>query len=93
VVKPRDEASNKAQGPSQDEIERIEKMLMESANRPKLAGTGSNSLGSSTRYVTYAFPFIVFKNTYPSAAIPDFIAVLTIRSAGSPLATKMCSNR
>ncbi|XP_037732933.1 WD repeat-containing protein 44 isoform X1 [Drosophila subpulchrella] len=50
VVKPRDEASNKAQGPSQDEIERIEKMLMESANRPKLAGTGSNSLGSSTRY-------------------------------------------
>ncbi|XP_016985599.1 WD repeat-containing protein 44 isoform X2 [Drosophila rhopaloa] len=50
VVKPRDEASNKAQGPSQDEIERIEKMLMENANRPKLAGTGSNSLGSSTRY-------------------------------------------
>ncbi|XP_020798511.1 WD repeat-containing protein 44 isoform X3 [Drosophila serrata] len=50
VVKPRDEASNKAQGPSQDEIERIEKMLMENANRPKLAGTGSNSLGSATRY-------------------------------------------
>ncbi|KAH8278494.1 hypothetical protein KR018_004080 [Drosophila ironensis] len=51
VVKPRDEASNKAQGPSQDEIERIEKMLMENANRPKLAGTGSNSLGSATRWV------------------------------------------
>ncbi|XP_022210924.2 WD repeat-containing protein 44 [Drosophila obscura] len=50
VVKPRDEASNKAQGPSQDEIERIEKMLMENANRRKLAGTGSNSLGSATRY-------------------------------------------
>ncbi|KAH8383300.1 hypothetical protein KR009_007942 [Drosophila setifemur] len=50
VVKPRDEASNKAQGPSQDEIERIEKMLMDNANRPKLAGTGSNSLGSATRY-------------------------------------------
>ncbi|KAL7744352.1 hypothetical protein ACLKA6_001743 [Drosophila palustris] len=50
VVKPRDEASNKAQGPSQDEIERIEKMLMESASRPKLAGSGSNSLGSATRY-------------------------------------------
>ncbi|XP_030370197.1 WD repeat-containing protein 44 isoform X2 [Scaptodrosophila lebanonensis] len=50
VVKPRDEASNKAQGPSQDEIERIEKMLMENASRPKLAGTGSNSLGSATRY-------------------------------------------
>ncbi|XP_032311531.1 WD repeat-containing protein 44 isoform X2 [Drosophila ananassae] len=50
VVKPRDEASNKAQGPPQDEIERIEKMLMENANRPKLAGTGSNSLGSATRY-------------------------------------------
>ncbi|XP_030564040.1 WD repeat-containing protein 44 isoform X1 [Drosophila novamexicana] len=53
VVKPRDEASNKAQGPSQDEIERIEKMLMESASRPKLAGSGSNSLGSATRYVSY----------------------------------------
>lgn len=51
MVKPRDEASNKAQGPSQDEIERIEKMLMESASRPKLAGSGSNSLGSATRYV------------------------------------------
>lgn len=51
VVKPRDEASNKAQGPPQDEIERIEKMLMENACRPKLAGSGSNSLGSSTRYV------------------------------------------
>ncbi|EDW16299.2 uncharacterized protein Dmoj_GI22303 [Drosophila mojavensis] len=50
VVKPRDEASNKAQGPSQDEIERIEKMLMENASRPKLAGSGSNSLGSATRY-------------------------------------------
>ncbi|XP_017092211.2 WD repeat-containing protein 44 [Drosophila bipectinata] len=50
IVKPRDEAGNKAQGPPQDEIERIEKMLMENANRPKLAGTGSNSLGSATRY-------------------------------------------
>lgn len=51
MVKPRDEASNKAQGPPQDEIERIEKMLMENACRPKLAGSGSNSLGSATRYV------------------------------------------
>lgn len=51
MVKPRDEASNKAEGPSQEEIERIERILNENIQRPKLAGTGSNSLGSATRYV------------------------------------------
>lgn len=49
VVKPRDEASNKAEGPTQEEIDRIEKILMENIPRAKLAGTGSNSLGSATR--------------------------------------------
>lgn len=53
VVKPRDEASNKAEGPSQEEIERIERILNENIQRPKLAGTGSNSLGSATRYVSF----------------------------------------
>lgn len=49
VVQPTDEACNKAEGPTQEEIERIEKILMDNAVRPKLAGTGSNSLGSATR--------------------------------------------
>ena len=52
MVKPRDEASNKAEGPSREEIERIERILNENIQRPKLAGTGSNSLGSATRYVS-----------------------------------------
>lgn len=52
VVKPRDEECNKAEGPTQEEIDRIEKILMNNVNsvsRAKLAGTGSNSLGSATR--------------------------------------------
>lgn len=52
MVKPRDEASNKAEGPSREEIERIERILNDNIQRPKLAGTGSNSLGSATRYVS-----------------------------------------
>ncbi|XP_037910753.1 WD repeat-containing protein 44 isoform X2 [Hermetia illucens] len=53
VVKPHDEAENKAEGPSKEEIDRIERILLENTNtkpKPKLAGTGSNSLGSSTRF-------------------------------------------
>lgn len=50
VVKPRDEECNKAEGPTQEEIERIERILNDNIQRPKLAGTGSNSLGSTTRY-------------------------------------------
>lgn len=53
MVKPKDEASNKAAGPSKEEIERVEKLLMENVPRSKLAGTGSNSLGSSTKLVSY----------------------------------------
>ncbi|XP_037824381.1 LOW QUALITY PROTEIN: WD repeat-containing protein 44-like [Lucilia sericata] len=61
VVKPRDEASNKAEGPSQEEIERIERILNENIQRPKLAGTGSNSLGSATSNLVDVF--IVYKLT------------------------------
>lgn len=48
VVKPRDDQSNKAEGPTQEEIERIERIFNDNTPRPKL-GTGSNSLGSATR--------------------------------------------
>ncbi|XP_034488140.1 WD repeat-containing protein 44 isoform X2 [Drosophila innubila] len=77
VVKPRDEASNKAQGPSQDEIERIEKMLMESASRPKLAGSGSNSLGSSTRY-TALYRGVNDKERRKSAGDEDVLRQMNI---------------
>ncbi|XP_065372032.1 uncharacterized protein LOC135963946 isoform X1 [Calliphora vicina] len=76
VVKPRDEASNKAEGPSQEEIERIERILNENIQRPKLAGTGSNSLGSATSnlvdvFIIYKFTTLVnrpwiLKIKYPS---------------------------
>lgn len=53
MVKPCDEESNKAEGPTQEEIQRVERLLNENIHRPKLAGTGSNSLGSATRYNIY----------------------------------------
>lgn len=49
VVKPCDEASNRAEGPTIEEMQRVERLLNENIQRPKLAGTGSNSLGSATR--------------------------------------------
>lgn len=49
MVKPRDTQSNKAEGPTLEEVERIERILSDTTPRPKLAGTGSNSLGSATR--------------------------------------------
>lgn len=49
VVKPRDEQSNKAEGPTLEEMERIERIFSDNSTpRPKI-GTGSNSLGSGTR--------------------------------------------
>lgn len=55
VVKPQDEEANKAEGPSKEEIERIEKIRAEifgstATQRLSLAGTGTNSLGNGTRY-------------------------------------------
>ncbi|XP_031619589.1 WD repeat-containing protein 44 isoform X2 [Contarinia nasturtii] len=56
VVKPQDEEANKAEGPSKEELERIEKIRAEifgtnsTAQRPHLSATGSNSLGNGMRY-------------------------------------------
>lgn len=51
MVKPCDEESNKAEGPTLEEMQRVERLLHENLYRPKLAGTGSNSIGSATRYL------------------------------------------
>lgn len=56
VVKPQDEEANKAEGPSKEELERIEKIRAEifgtnsAIQRPHLSATGSNSLGNGMRY-------------------------------------------
>lgn len=55
VVKPQDEAANKAEGPSKEELDRIEKIRAEifetmSTERRHLSSTGSNSLGNGMRY-------------------------------------------
>lgn len=56
VVKPQDEEANKAEGPSKEELERIEKIRAEifgtnaTMQRPHLSATGSNSLGNGMRY-------------------------------------------
>uniref|UniRef100_A0A1B0CE02 WD repeat-containing protein 44 n=1 Tax=Lutzomyia longipalpis TaxID=7200 RepID=A0A1B0CE02_LUTLO len=58
VVKPQDEEANKAEGPSQEEIARIERIrgeILNSTPRDRgisLSGTGTNSLGSATRYTS-----------------------------------------
>ncbi|XP_055699891.1 WD repeat-containing protein 44-like isoform X1 [Phlebotomus papatasi] len=58
VVKPQDEEANKAEGPSKEEIERIERIrgeILNSTPRERgvnLSGTGTNSLGSATRYTS-----------------------------------------
>lgn len=56
VVKPQDEEENKAEGPSNEELERIEKIRAEifgtysTTQRVHLVATGSNSLGNGMRY-------------------------------------------
>ncbi|XP_055848961.1 WD repeat-containing protein 44 isoform X3 [Episyrphus balteatus] len=78
VVKPRDEASNKAEGPTQEEIDRIEKILMENLPRPKLAGTGSNSLGSATRYPSLIYRSSSEKERRKSAGDEDVLKQMNI---------------
>lgn len=56
VVKPQDEAANKAEGPSKEEIERVERIRAEilggstTTDRKMLAGTKTNSLGNEMRF-------------------------------------------
>lgn len=78
VVKPRDEASNKAEGPTQEEIDRIEKILMENLPRAKLAGTGSNSLGSATRYPSLIYRSSSEKERRKSAGDEDVLKQMNI---------------
>ncbi|XP_063706833.1 WD repeat-containing protein 44 isoform X4 [Culicoides brevitarsis] len=56
VVKPQDGEFNKAEGPSQSEMERIRADLcdIDPAKRAQFASTGSNSLGNGPRYTSDA---------------------------------------
>ncbi|XP_067619100.1 uncharacterized protein [Eurosta solidaginis] len=78
VVKPRDEACNKAEGPTQDEIKRIEQILMDDGARPILAGTGSNSLGSGTRYPSLVYRSSSDKERRKSAGDEDVLKQMNI---------------
>ncbi|XP_073814597.1 WD repeat-containing protein 44 isoform X2 [Musca autumnalis] len=74
VVKPRDEQSNKAEGPTQEEIERI---FNDNTPRPKL-GTGSNSLGSATRYPSLVYRSGGDKERRKSAGDEDVLKQMNI---------------
>ncbi|XP_036324217.1 uncharacterized protein LOC118737660 isoform X3 [Rhagoletis pomonella] len=78
VVKPRDEACNKAEGPTQEEIKRIEQILMDEGARPILAGTGSNSLGSGTRYPSLVYRSSSDKERRKSAGDEDVLKQMNI---------------
>uniref|UniRef100_A0A1A9V5Z4 WD repeat-containing protein 44 n=1 Tax=Glossina austeni TaxID=7395 RepID=A0A1A9V5Z4_GLOAU len=78
VVKPRDEECNKAEGPTQEEIERIERILNDNIQRPKLAGTGSNSLGSTTRYPSLVYRSGNDKERRKSAGDEDVLKQMNI---------------
>ncbi|XP_058982551.1 WD repeat-containing protein 44 isoform X3 [Musca domestica] len=77
VVKPRDDQSNKAEGPTQEEIERIERIFNDNTPRPKL-GTGSNSLGSATRYPSLVYRSSGDKERRKSAGDEDVLKQMNI---------------
>lgn len=54
VVKPQDGAFNKAEGPTQNEMDKIRADLcdIDPLKRAQFASTGSNSLGNGPRYVS-----------------------------------------
>ncbi|XP_037940955.1 uncharacterized protein LOC119673914 isoform X2 [Teleopsis dalmanni] len=78
VVQPRDEQCNKAEGPTQEEIERMEQLLVNSTMRPKLSGTGSNSLGSATRYPSMLYRSNNEKERRKSAGDEDVLKQMNI---------------
>ncbi|XP_075148282.1 uncharacterized protein LOC142222167 isoform X2 [Haematobia irritans] len=78
VVKPRDEQSNKAEGPTLEEMERIERIFSDNNSpRPKL-GTGSNSLGSGTRYPSLIYRSSSDKERRKSAGDEDVLKQMNI---------------
>ncbi|XP_055634627.1 WD repeat-containing protein 44 isoform X2 [Toxorhynchites rutilus septentrionalis] len=83
VVKPTDGAFNKAQGPSREEIERVEKIRLEimgntALTRASLSGTGTNSLGSGTRYGSSLAKHMYLKERRKSAGDEDMFKQLNI---------------
>lgn len=83
VVKPQDEAANKAEGPSKEEIERIEKIRAEifgsnAMQRLSLAGTGTNSLGNGTRYGSNIARAVSAKERRKSAGDEDALKHLNV---------------
>ncbi|GAB0088186.1 WD repeat-containing protein 44 [Sergentomyia squamirostris] len=83
VVKPQDEEANKAEGPPRDELERIERIrgeIMSSTPRERginLSGTGTNSLGSATRYSSHMTPHHV-KERRKSAGDEEIIRQMNV---------------
>lgn len=83
VVKPQDEAANKAEGPSKEEIERIERIRAEifgtnAAQRMNLAGTGTNSLGNGMRYGSSIAKALSAKERRKSAGDEDVLKQLNV---------------
>ncbi|XP_065077077.1 uncharacterized protein LOC135700485 isoform X2 [Ochlerotatus camptorhynchus] len=83
VVKPTDGAFNKAEGPSREEIERVERIRQEimgktASTRASLSGTGTNSLGSGTRYSSSLAKHIHLKERRKSAGDEDMFKQLNI---------------
>lgn len=83
VVKPQDEEANKAEGPSKEEMERIEKIRAEifgtnSSERVNLSGTGTNSLGNGMRYAPGLYKFQQAKERRKSAGDEDVLKQLNV---------------
>lgn len=83
VVKPQDEAANKAEGPSKEEIERIEKIRAEifgtnSSERLNLSAIGTNSLGNGTRYAHNLSKALWAKERRKSAGDEDVLKQLNV---------------
>ncbi|XP_038111690.1 WD repeat-containing protein 44 isoform X1 [Culex quinquefasciatus] len=83
VVKPTDGAFNKAEGPSREEIERVERIRQEimgntASTRASLSGTGTNSLGSGTRYSSSLAKHMHLKERRKSAGDEDMFKQLNI---------------
>lgn len=83
VVKPQDEAANKAEGPSREELERIEKIRAEifsnnNVDRMSLSGTGTNSLGNGMRYSHNMAKALLSKERRKSAGDEDVLKQLNV---------------
>lgn len=83
VVKPQDEAANKAEGPSKEEIERMEKIRAEifgtnSSDRINLSGTGTNSLGNGMRYNHNLAKVLLSRERRKSAGDEDVLKQLNV---------------